>query len=111
MMPGMNPKLMKQAMKKMGMKQEEIDATEVIIKTADKDLVIRNPQVSKIDMMGQQSFQVVGEVEEVSAGSVISPEDVKTVAEQAEVSEDKAKEALEAAGGDLAEAIMTLKGE
>ena len=32
--------MMKQAMRKMGMSQEEIDATEVIIKTPEKELII-----------------------------------------------------------------------
>jgi nascent polypeptide-associated complex subunit alpha len=108
MFPGMNPKAMQQAMKKMGMKQEEIDATEVIIKTADKNLIVRNPQVVKIDMMGQKSLQVTGDIEEESS---ISEEDVKTVALQADVSEDESRKALEECSGDLAEAIMKLKKE
>ena len=49
-------------MKKMGISQQEIDATEVIIKTPEKEIVITNPQVSKVNMMGQQTFQVVGEI-------------------------------------------------
>jgi len=105
MMPGMNPKQMQKMMQKMGMKQEEIDATEVIIKTADKNLVIRDPQVMKIDAMGQKSIQVVGDIEEESS---ISKEDVNTVALQADVSEDEAKKALEKHQGNLAEAILSL---
>ena len=108
MIPGMNPKMMAKAMKKMGIKQEEIEATEVIIKTPEKDLIIRNPQVSKVNAMGQETFQVVGEVEELTPEK-FSQEDVKTVMEQASVSEDKAKEALEEAEGDLAQAIISLK--
>ena len=108
MFPGMNPKAMQQAMKKMGMKQEEIDATEVIIKTSDKNLVVRNPQVIKIDMMGQKSLQITGDIEEESS---ISDEDVKTVALQADVSDDEARDALEKHQGNLAEAIMKLKKE
>ena len=108
MIPGMNPKMLKQAMKKMGMKQEEIDATEVIIKTPSKDLVIRNPQVVKINAMGQESLQVTGDIEEVSTEK-FSEDDVKTVASQASVSEDEARAALEAADGDLAEAILSLQ--
>ena len=104
----MNPKAMQQAMKKMGMKQEEIDATEVIIKTSDKNLVVRNPQVIKIDMMGQKSLQITGDIEEESS---ISDEDVKTVALQADVSDDEARDALEKHQGNLAEAIMKLKKE
>ncbi|MCD4760177.1 nascent polypeptide-associated complex protein [archaeon] len=108
MMPGMNPRQMQKAMQRMGIKQEEIDASEVIIKTPEKNLVIKNPQVTKVDMMGQKTFQVIGEVTEESS---ISEEDIKTVAEQAEVSEEQAKEALQKTSGDLAEAILELKKE
>ena len=104
----MNPKQMQKAMKRLGVKQEEIPAKEVIIKQEDKDLIIRNPQVMKVNMMGQDSIQIVGEIEEVSG---ISEEDIKTVAEQAEVSEEEAKAALEKNDGDLAETILELKKE
>ncbi|MCP3682529.1 MAG: nascent polypeptide-associated complex protein [bacterium] len=106
MIPGMDPRAMKAAMKKMGMKQEEVEASEVIIRTPDKDLIITEPNVMKVDMMGQESFQITGTVTEQSS---ISAEDIKTVAEQAGVSEEKAREAIEAAEGDLAAAIMGLK--
>jgi len=105
MMPGINPQLMKQAMKKMGVKQEEIEATQVIIKTPSKNLIINNPTVQKISMMGEESLQITGDIEEES----ISEDDIKTVSEQAGVSKEKAKEALEKFNGDLAEAILYLK--
>jgi nascent polypeptide-associated complex subunit alpha len=113
MIPGMNPRDMQKAMKRLGIKQEEIPATEVIIKTPDRDLVIPNPQVSKVNMMGQNTFQIVGEAHEQEKDTTpsISEEDVKTVMEQASVSEDKAREALESSKGDLAEAILVLQGE
>lgn len=104
-MPGINPQLMKQAMKKMGVKQEEIEATQVIIKTPSKNLIINNPTVQKISMMGEESLQITGDIEEES----ISEDDIKTVSEQAGVSKEKAKEALEKFNGDLAEAILYLK--
>jgi len=106
MIPGMNPKQMQKAMKRLGVKQEEIPAKEVIIKQEDKDLIIRNPQVMKVNMMGQDSIQIVGDIEEVSS---ISEEDIKTVAEQAGVSEEEAKKALEKNDGDLAKTILELK--
>ena len=109
MMPGVNPKQINQMMKKMGMKQEEISAKEVIIRTDSGDIIIKNPQVSKVDMMGQTTFQVVGEPEE--SGTEISEDDIKTVMEQANVSREFAEAALEDAKGDLAEAIMLLKEE
>ena len=107
MMPKLNPKQLQKAMQKMGMQQEEIDAEEVIIKTKDKELIIRNPEVSKINMMGQESIQVVGDIEERTLEKY-TEEDVKTVANQAETTEDKAREALDQSNGDLAEAILNL---
>ena len=106
MFPGMKQSDLKKAMKQMGMKQEDIEADEVIIKTRDKDIVISNPSVVKIEMMGQESFQISGEVKEKSS---ISEEDIETVMEKAGVSKEKASKALEKAGGDLAEAILSLK--
>ncbi len=111
MFPGMNPRAMKQAMKRMGIKQEEIDdAEQVIIKCSGREIVIDNPQVSRVNMMGQDTFQVVGEISERQADSTpdISEEDVKTVMDQCNVSMDEARKAIEDAEGDLAKAIMDL---
>ncbi len=99
---------MEKMMKKMGIKQEEIPATEVIIKTPEKDLIIRNPQVAKINAMGQETLQVIGDIEEIVAQE-FSEDDVKTVAEQAKVSKEKARAALEKTHGDLAQAILDLQ--
>ena len=114
---GVNPKQMQTMMKRMGIKMEEIDAEEVIIKCADKELVIKNPGVSKIVMQGQVSFQITGtettreltEDQEEEVALEINEDDVKMVSEQAGVSESEAKAALEKTGGDIAEAIMNLK--
>ncbi len=111
MFPGMNPRMMKQAMKRMGIKQEEIDdAEQVIIKCSGREIIIDNPQVSRVNMMGQDTFQVVGEISERKPDSTpdISDEDVKTVMDQCGVSEDEARKAIEDAEGDLAKAIMEL---
>ncbi len=110
MFPGMNPRDVQRAMKQLGVKQVEIPATQVIIRTADKDIIIREPSVQKVNMMGQESFQISGEVIEQSRSSVpeISEDDVKTVMEQANVDRKTALQAISAAQGDLAEAIMEL---
>src|SRR3989344_4066559 len=112
MFPGMNPRDLQKAMKKLGIQQQEIDATEVIIRTADKEIIITDPQVSKVNMMGQETFQVVGKIHErvKSTTPDITEDDVKTVMEQASVSKDKAKKALEESKGDIAEAILKLQG-
>lgn len=110
MIPGMNPRKMQQMMRKMGMSQVEIPATEVIIRTPEKELVISEPQVSKVNMMGQDTIQVMGQIHERELSSTpdISEEDVKTVVEQTGASEEDAKKAIEEHDGDLAEAIMSL---
>ncbi len=98
-------------MRQMGMSQSDIDATQVIIKTkSGKQLVFENPSVQKITMQGQTTFQLSGDYEEVeeSAQISISDEDVNMVAEQAGVSKDEARKALEESNGDIAEAIVKL---
>ncbi len=111
MMPGMNPRKMNQMMRRMGISQQEIDATEVIIRTAEKELIIQNPQVSKVNMMGQNTFQIVGEAveRELSTEPEINEEDIKTVMEQANVSEETAEKAIKNNDYDLAKAIMSLQ--
>ena len=109
----MNPRDVQKAMKRLGIKQEEIDAEVVIIKTADKDIIIRNPQVSKVNMGGQETFQIAGEIEESekSGEAEISDDDVATVVEQANCTKEEALEALEESGGNLAEAILKLQNK
>ena len=48
----MNPQMVKQAMKKLGIRQEEIEASRVIIQTKEKNIIILNPSVTKINMQG-----------------------------------------------------------
>ncbi len=106
MIPGMNPKMMRQAMKRMGIQQEDMEAREVVIKTKNGDFIIKDPEVMKVKMGGQESLQVSGTLEKLSS---INEEDVKLVAEQAKCGEGEAKKALEESGGDIAEAILKLQ--
>lgn len=111
MLPGMNARKMSHMMKRMGIAQEEIDATQVIIKCADREIIVNSPSVSKVKAMGQETFQISGDIEEKEFNTApeITSEDIKTVAEQANVSEEEAKTALENADGDIAKAILDLK--
>ena len=113
MIPGMNPRQMRMAMKKLGIQQQEIDAKEVIIRLEDKEIVISNPSVTKVNMMGQDTYQVVGEESERSLSSEpeISEDDIATVAEQTGVSKEEAEQSIKDSKGDLAEAILKLKKE
>lgn len=100
---------MQKMMKQMGIKQEEIPATEVIIKTAEKDIIITNPQVAKVNAMGQETFQISGEIHERENTKEIPKEDIETVSSQANVTKEQAKKALKDTEGDLAQAILDLK--
>ena len=108
MMPGLNPKKMQALMKQMGIQQKEIDAKQVIIKTSNKELIFNSPQVSLINMMGQETFQIIGEFEERPL-SLFNEEDIKTVMEQTKCSKEEAKNALNEANGDIAEAIIKIQ--
>jgi nascent polypeptide-associated complex subunit alpha len=119
MMPNINPRQMDQMMRKMGVKQEDIDAEQVIIICSDKKIVIDNPSVQKVNMMGKESYQISGEESEESLDSVdaeddvleISEDDLKTVMEQTGGSEEEALQALEDTNGNIAEAIILLTAE
>jgi len=106
----LDPKQLQRAMKQMGVQQEDIEAEEVIIRTADKDIIVLNPSVAIVKMMGQESFQISGDVEirERAATITISPDDIKAVMAQAGVNEAEARKALEESKGDIAQAIISL---
>jgi len=110
MMPGVNPRQVQQMMKQMGMSQEDIDAVKVTIETPTKILVCANPSVQKITMKGEATYQLSGNfVEQVAVAKIeISVSDIEMVSEQAGVSKDDAKKALEEANGDIAQAIVNL---
>lgn len=103
---GLNPKKMQAVMKQLGMEQEEIDTSRVIIeKTDNTKLIFDNPSVTKITMQGQETFQIIGKPREES--SEFSEQDIKTIMEKTGCSEKQAKSTLEKTG-DLAEAILEL---
>ena len=121
---GLNPRKMEQMMKQMGIDVEDIEAEEVIIRTDEYDLVFDNAEVTKMDARGQETYQVIGSPEQVESGtagaisgadsdddasSAIPDEDVDLVVARTGVSEDEAREALEANDGDLAAAVGSLE--
>lgn len=119
---GLNPRKMEQMMKQMGIDVDEIDAEEVIIRTGDHDLVFVDPDVTKMDARGQETYQIIGEPEtrdrsddetaddeSARSESPIDDEDVEIVAMRADASEDDARSALEETDGDLAAAIDRLE--
>ena len=110
MFPGLNPKKMQAVMKQMGISQDEIPASRVIIEKEDGNkIMIQNPSVVKIKMQGQESFQITWDISEGAEEVGVSEEDVKTVMEKTQCTEEQARKVLESTG-DLAEAILELSG-
>ncbi|AOW80499.1 nascent polypeptide-associated complex protein [Halodesulfurarchaeum formicicum] len=118
---GMNPRKMEQLMDQMGIDLDELDAVEATITLEDgTKLYFDDPEVTRMDAQGQETYQVVGEPEELEAeseegespaesGTGVPEADVEIVAERAGVPTETARQALEAADGDLAAAIDDLE--
>ena len=104
---GMNPKKMQAMMKQLGIKQEEIEAERVIIEGKDKRIVIEDPNVQKVGMSGQESWQITGNAVEEDLDSGVKEDDVKLVMEKTGKSEGEVKKVLEE-NSDLAQAIVKL---
>jgi nascent polypeptide-associated complex subunit alpha len=98
-------------LERMGVSMEQIEnVEEVIIRMPDKDLVIKNANVSEMKMKGTKMFQVVGDdiEERLRERPKYTREDVLLVSQQANVSEARAEQALKDSDGDLAQAILRL---
>ena len=109
---GVNPAQMKAMMRQMGIKSEDLAASKVTIELDDgKKLVFENPSVNCVEMKGQKTYTISGEAQEETGEARIPQEDIDLVAEQAGVSQEKAREALEENEGDIAAAIASLKKE
>jgi nascent polypeptide-associated complex subunit alpha len=108
MFPGMgkiDPRKLQGMMKQMGINQNEIDAKRVIIETESKKIIIDAPNVQKITMAGQESYQISGSAREEPIG--FSDEDVNLVIEKTGKSKSEVLKALNETG-DIAEAIIQL---
>ncbi|MDD3263830.1 MAG: nascent polypeptide-associated complex protein [Candidatus Nanoarchaeia archaeon] len=111
-----NPNQIQKMMKQMGMQQEEIDAEYVIIKTPEHKILINDPQITKVNMMGQDTYQIVGDEEILEDDDEeevieIDEDDLKLVMEETGATEDEALDALEKTNADIAEAILILNEE
>ena len=106
-------------MQKMGMKVDEVaNVSQVIIKTDTKDIMIEGPTVTLVTVQGQAMYQIAGgQISEVSPQPIqptpqtVQEGDVQLVVQQTGRSPEEARTALVEAGGDLAKAILMLKGQ
>jgi nascent polypeptide-associated complex subunit alpha len=102
---------MRRLMKQAGVKMDEIEAEEVIIKTPDEEYVFKNPEVAVISAAGQKTFQLSGNYTTRRRKKEIPEEDVKMVMEQAQCGKEEAEKALRECDGDIAAAILELSSE
>jgi len=96
---------------KMGLNMTELDGVqEVIIRTRDKEIIIKEPTVAELKAQDSTIYQIIaGEIEERGIErKYFSEEDIMLVIQQANVSRDEAIKALEDADGDIAKAILSL---
>ncbi|MFX1512297.1 MAG: nascent polypeptide-associated complex protein [Promethearchaeota archaeon] len=114
-------------MQRMMKNMEEISATKVIMTLDDGGgILLESPQVIKLTVQGQETWQIIGESESLSPDEMkellqeekeaeeefleISEEDIILVASQTGVNPEEARAALQQAGGEPARAILLLKG-
>jgi nascent polypeptide-associated complex subunit alpha len=103
---------MERAMRRLGVKTKELEGVrEVVIRLEDRELVLPDAQVILTEMGGQRSYQVIGREIERRLEPEPGEDDVKLVMEQAGVERGPAVKALKETGGDIAEAILKLKGQ
>ena len=108
---GLDPKKMQGMMKKLGIKQESIDdAIRVVIERESGNIIIENPSVTKVEMQGQETWQIMGDAKEEDESSGVREDDVKLVMEKTGKGEEEARKALEETNGEVAEAIVKLSG-
>jgi len=127
---GLDPRKLQQMMDQMGIDVDDIDAEEVIIRTAEEELVFDSPDVQRMEAQGQETYQVIGEPDVrprgeggesdeadaesdtdsgETAGDEIPESDVEIVAGRTGASTEAAREALRETDGDLAAAVERLE--
>ena len=104
-----SPREARRMMQRMGLSMSSIEVEEVILRAKDREIIIERPDVAVLEVQGQKIFQISGgKIREKPSERKIPDEDVHLVAQQANVSLEEARAALEQTGGDLAQAILLL---
>ena len=102
----MNRRQLDRIIKQMQMNTITVRAMRVVIETPGKNIIITDPDVTEVDLMGKRVFQISGNVtEEVP----VNEEDVKMVMEQTGKSREDVVRKLRELNNDIARAIVELK--
>lgn len=117
----MSQRDLRRLMKKTGISMEPltgVNRVEIVLE-GDEVIVVESPAVTQVKVSGQTTFQVIGETvrrerrepREQARPTGFREEDVVLVAQQTGVDSGTARAALERTDGDLAKAILMLKGK
>ena len=106
-----DPKQMRRMMQQFGIKNQEIEAERVIIESKGGKIIIEPVSVTAVEFGGNKTYTVTGEERKASVERAPSEEDIEMVVKQAGVTKKKAEAALRKNEGDIAGAILELKGE
>ncbi len=110
-----NERQVKRMMQQMGIKSNDMDGVEEVrIVLRDKVIVLKEPNVSVIEVQGNKTYTIVGKEEVVDKGAAsnlsqdtnLKEDDIKLVMEKANVTREKAIEALKSNNYMVAEAII-----
>ena len=91
--------------KMMGIHSESLEAQQVVIKTKDKEIVIDEPDITRLRVQNLDTFQISGSISE---RKIIPDEDLEIIINQTGSSKEDARKALEETG-DIAKAILSLQ--
>lgn len=113
MMPGMpgkmNPRQMNQMMKRLGINIKNVDNVEkIIIETDTQIYEFDEAEVTIMEAQGQKTFQIAGNFKIREKKEDKQQEDIQLIMDQTGASEEQAKQALQDADGDIAQAILKL---
>jgi nascent polypeptide-associated complex subunit alpha len=110
MMPGkINPRQMNQMMRRLGISVKNIDNVEkIIIQTDSKEYIFKDAEVTIMDAQGQKTYQITGNPIIRDRAEDTKEEDIKLIMDQTGKTKEEAKQALEEANGDIANAILKL---
>ena len=95
-------------MRQLGIKQEEIDAKRVVIEKESGKIVIENPSVIKVNMQGQETFQISGNVKETEEENL--EKDIEMIIEKTGKNKEEVSLCLKKNNGDIAATILELSG-
>jgi len=115
----LNPHELRKLLRRYGIEVEELRGVEKVeLYMGNKKIIVSSPQVVAFKMQGQVIYQITGQEEVVKEQQEkeevqvpVSEDDIKFIIDYTGVTREKAVEALLKAKGDLAKAIMIIRGE